>query len=297
MSPESKTGLKAGIAYALYAVLALAGFAVLLFPSKEIGAYVARRAEAALPGVKVEIGAVSPAFPWGVTLAPVRLSSNRPASDATDAPAAVLDQVRLTPRPLSLLGDRPVADFRVSAYEGAMTGTVSRDRKTTEPVSVDATFSGIRLERIEALARLLKGQVVSSVKGAASGTLTGGTKGMESVVTLSDVKAGLESPLVPITELGFSSVKTKMTLDANRRLTLTEGTATGPQADVTLTGTVDLRFPPGGSELNLSGTLTPHPPLLKELGGAGTLLFGGKRQGGLPFTVAGTPDHPRIAPR
>ncbi|PID73595.1 MAG: type II secretion system protein GspN [Desulfobacterales bacterium] len=262
-------------------------FTWIQFPSGEFRSWLAYRISQRLPGTEVTVGRLSPAFPAGIRISPLTVTR--------DGSRMVMDRAALHPVLTKLTGSVPEVKLDIELYGGRITGDLSVDRRKDSQARINAKWTGIRLDNIEPLQAALKDTLVTSLSGAADGTLSfaGRTGAVE--FKAADVQAKLNSPLIPLEQTIFSTVAGKFTLDS-RQMTIEALNADGPEAVVELTGTAALKKPMGKTRLDLSGKITARPELIRKLGGLGAAIFTGKAgRSGLSFRVRGEVDKPRFS--
>ncbi len=288
---------KKGIFYTFYTMIALAVFLYLLFPSEEIKKYLAFQVSNAGPGYALAIDRVRPAFPPGLLLESADLSEG-------ENPLLSIDEMRISPRLLSLLGSEPTFHFTGRLYSGTVQGEGSLvktnpEGERLERIRVDADLTEIHLEEIDPLQDLSPHSVSGIMAGKIRyfGNPASGTA--EADLTLSGCTVDFETPLFNLARISFTTIEAKLDLQDMRRLAVKECIARGNQLGGDISGAVTLTDPPENSTLDLSGTLKPHASLIAKLGeGVVSLLFRKSRgETAFPFRITGTLAQPQFALR
>lgn len=283
------------IFYPLYALIALGAFLYLLFPSEEIKKYLVFQVGAARPGYALTIDQVHPAFPPGL-----RLQS----ADLLEGEDRILsiDELRISPKLLSLLGSEPTFQFKGRVYDGVVQGMGSLlkgnpEGETPDRIRLDADLAGIHLEEIEAVQNLSIHAVSGNLDGKVRYLGNKASSAAEADVNISDCGIDFGTPLFNLTQVSFADISAKLHLQDMRELEIRECIAKGSQVGGEIAGAVTLRDPPENSVLNLSGTVKPHPSLIAKLGeGVVSLLFRKNRgETAFPFRITGTPARPQFA--
>jgi type II secretion system protein N len=286
---------KKGVFYALYTLVVLAVFLYLLFPSEEIKKYLAFKVSTARPGYALTIDQVRPAFPPGLRLESADLREG-------ENPVLTIDEIRISPRLLSLLGPEPTVDFTGRLYSGIFRGNGSLLKGNSEiegpdRIRVDADLTDIHLEEIEPLRNVS----IHSVSGNLTGKLrylgNPFSSTAEADLNLADCTIEFGTPLFNLAQISFAAIDAKLTLQDMKQLEVKECVAKGSQLGGDVSGAVTLRDPPENSALNLSGAVKPHASLVAKLGeGVVSLLFRKNRgETAFPFRITGTLAQPQFA--
>ena len=288
---------KKGIFYTLYTIIALAVFLYLLFPSEEIKKYLAFQVSNAGPGYALTIDRVRPAFPPGLLLESADLMEG-------ENPLLSIDEMRISPRLLSLLGSEPTFHFIGRLYSGTIQGEGSLIKGNPEVerldrIRVDADLTQIHLEEIDRLQNLSTHSVSGNMAAKIRYIGDPVSSTAEADVTCSECTVDFGTPLFNLAQISFSSIEAKLDLQDMRQLGVKECIAKGNQLGGDVSGDVTLTDPPENSTLNLSGTLKPHASLIAKLGeGVVSLLFRKNRgETAFPFRITGTLAQPQFALR
>ena len=110
MKPSSKIFL-----YCLYAIVALAFFLYIRFPSRIMKEILLNQLRQAQPEAHLSVDEISPTFPPGIKLAPLSVSY-------ADIPVIRMDELDVTPRLLSLFGNNKRFGLQGSLGDGQLQG-------------------------------------------------------------------------------------------------------------------------------------------------------------------------------
>ncbi|MFW5640416.1 MAG: type II secretion system protein GspN [Thermodesulfobacteriota bacterium] len=286
---------KKGVFYALYTIIVLTAFLYLLFPSEEIKKYLAFKVSTARPGYALNIDQVRPAFPPGLRLASADLLEG-------ENPVLTIDEIRISPRLLSLLGSEPTVDFTGRLYSGIFRGNGSllegnSETEGPDRIRVDADLTDIHLEEIDPLRNMSTHSVSGNLTGKIRYLGNPVSSAAEADLNVADCTIEFGTPLFNLAQISFAAIDAKLTLQDMKQLEVKECVAKGSQLGGDVSGAVTLRDPPENSTLNLSGTVKPHTSLVAKLGeGVVSLLFRKNRgETAFPFRITGTLAQPQFA--
>lgn len=262
-----------------------------LFPAETFKGYLAFKAAQNHPDVSLRIGEIAPRFPPGLRLQAISVAYN-------GSELAAVDALDVTPDYLALLGLHPRLHFDGRAYAGRLTGDVALTTADgASAMTVAARLAGLQTAEM-ALIERLSGR---KVHGTLAGTLELRREGTTApqgtaVLTLSNGKVDLLTPLFDLDSIAFKTVDAELTLDPGR-LRINRCDVRGPQLDAAFSGAVTFKAPVGESGLNVNGTVSPHAVLMARLRKSlpGNLLStagaGGKR---FPVNFTGTLEAPEF---
>lgn len=281
--------MKKRLLYSLYILSVTAFFVYYLFPSEQVKKYILFKFAEANPQFNLKIDRIKPAFPPGLKFYTVSLFQNdKPLFDAED--------MKITPELLSLVGPEPAFSFKSKTCQGIVTGKATLIKKAgdknpdSRQIAVDAKLSGIHIKDIKAVQNA---PYYKSLSGTADGTVTyQPSQGMIAELAIKDCVVELATPLFSLGNLTFKTIDADMTMDSSRKIQIKQLDVKGTQASGTVSGTAELKTPPGKSALNLKGTIKPHPELIAALGPAALIFKTGAGEKGLPFKIGGTLESP-----
>jgi type II secretion system protein N len=284
--------LRAGLAYSFYVVVLGAFFVYFLFPAEAVNRYIVARAAAVRPDVRLTIDDVAPVLPPGLKLQRVTIAQNN--VELLRAP-----EVRLYPRWLSLLGNRPSLEYTAVAGLGKIRGAASvSGSETGRQIRMDADLQSVRMEKLG----MLRPFADYRLEGAISGKIRyfkGRKQTADVRMTVSGVSVAPSRPVLGLRKLRFDNVRTEATLE-ERNLKVSRVTLTGEQINGELTGNVVLGRRLADSRLSLEGTLQLN---LRGSGAQPSSRTGGSDGGELslagrvPVRIRGTLANPRVSLR
>lgn len=215
------------------------------------------------------------------------------------------EHIKVAPGLMSLFRPETVLFFKGKSYDGTWEGKASLVKSDTDSrvqiAGADAVLSGIQIKKISAIqtspdydiSGILNGNITHNSSEASEKTTD--TKFVisdcEIELSMSDSKLGLLAPVLKSKKFIFKTINADITIDNNRKLQIKECIAKGDQANVDLTGSIDLKTPVEKSVLNLTGSISPHPSFIADLGSAAALIF---REGSFPLRIRGTFKNPKL---
>lgn len=284
-------GVKAAFLYIGYAVLAFLALCYLLFPGKTAGHIMAQRLNAITPGLQVELSPVK-------LVPPLELRTKTPVLTFPNQRAITLDSLTLSPKPFTLFRSSKSVDFRIGAFNGVVTGTVTAPSGAPPSgMTLAAKLASLEFNALHYGNTVMDLQADFKLDGTLAYTpgqpLPGTADG---VFLLSNLKTELHTPLLEqlnLSEFKFTSVEIACTLRKNR-LEITRLDAKGEQLTMALTGTCLINPLMEKSRLNLKGKIQPSPSFVAAFAGFSSvaMLFDDKKNGGIPFTLSGTVEKP-----
>lgn len=284
-------GVKTTFLYIGYAVLAFLVLCYLLFPGKTAGRIMAQRLNNITPELQVELSPVK-------LVPPLELKTINPVLTLSNGKAITLGSLTLSPKSFTLFSSRKDLDFRIEAFNGVVTGTVSVPSGTSPSgITLVSTLAGLEIKSLHygntAMDILADFKLNGTLAYTPGQPLPGIAKG---VFHLSDLKTELYTPVLEqlnLSEFNFTSVEISCTLQ-NNRLEITRLDAKGAQFTMALTGTCLLNPSMEKTRLDLKGKIQPSPSFVTAFAGLSsvTMLFEDKKNGGIPFTLSGTVEKP-----
>ena len=284
-------GVKAAILYIGYAVLAFLVLCYLLFPGKTAGRIISQGLNDITPKLQVALSPVK-------LVPPLKLKTLNPVLTLSNGKAITLDSLTLSPKPFTLFRSTKDLDFRIEAFNGVVTGTVSAPSGALPSgMTLVSTIAALEITSLHYGNTLMDVQADFKLDGTFGYTpgqpLPGTAKG---VFHLSNLKTELYTPLLEqlkLSEFKFNSVEITWTLLKNR-LEITRLDARGEQLTLALTGTCLLNPLMENSRLNLKGEIQPGPSFVAAFAGLSSvaMLFEDQKNGGIPFTLSGTVEKP-----
>jgi len=275
----------------LYIVVILIFFLYRGFPSDGIKNYVAHQLSQISPQIDVTIDRIAPALPPGLRLFNVDLYHQKQIWGR-------FDNIKIRPHLFSLFGSAKAFTFTADAYDGKIKGDAEIETKSPgAQVDVKASFSGIRVQDVEAI------KVISEhdVSGIMNGTFTFETEArnqnLKGNLLLSDVRVDLTIPIFNQGYLTFNDVTADVELK-NNNLTIQSCRLKGKQLDASVSGSIRLNRDFSQGVLNLDAMVSPHHMLLaavKESLPFGFLKGVKDKDKGFKFKIRGTTDAPQFS--
>jgi len=284
--------MKKKLAYTGYIIGVTVLCLYFLFPADDVTSYVNYKINAISPNVKWTLQGLKPGFPPGVTLESLEASRG-------DKKLVRLDQVKLSPSLFSFLTKDKTIRVTGDFCDGGMDATVAFSGITASPkIEVHGTFEDVQISQIPAL----KEVKIFQTSGIAEGTMAFSNKEDPAGIGNAQIKiteSGIQftPALFGIGQVTFKNVDADMAL-AGQTLTLKRLDIDSREVSGKATGSLTLMRPMEKSQVTLTGELTPHPGIIKQLGDQFPveLMEGMKtKTGGIPFRVYGTLDQPNFS--
>jgi type II secretion system protein N len=281
---------KTRISWAIYIICAALFFLYYLFPSDAVKEYLADRLNQANPNLTVAIGALKPAFPAGIKLHDVIVYHRGTA-------AADFENLKISPKILSLFFDKTHLAFNGNAYGGKLTGQVDIIKNSpVGQVMIDADLEGIQVNRLEALNTVSTHRISGILDGTLAYRAKVPNQTLRGNLTLSDGQIEFSAPVLNQNVFTFNTIDAELELNG-RVLTIKSCQIEGNQLDADIAGSIKLTGRSAKKMLNLFGTVKPHPALLAKLGKNIATLVTSTKAGdrGFSFKITGSVDSPRYA--
>lgn len=243
------------IGYGVYIITIALFFMYTLFPSEALTAHLAQRLSGGRPDLTVTVDQVKPVFPPGLKLRPVRYTRD-------GQPLFEMSQMSVRPELMSLLKKGTVYTFDGRAYDGRIVGEAGPfDSETGRATRLKARLSGLRIEGIPAVSRL----VPQRLNGRLDGQVSMNDQGhLDASLTVAKARVQLERPLFGLDGLNFASIHADLVYDG-RQISVKRCTLKGSEMEGVIEGSI--RLDEGGrrATLNLKGTVSPYHALLAKL--------------------------------
>ncbi len=287
---------KKRLLYFIYIIAVTALFIYYLFPSDAVKKHLAFNFNRANPDFNIKIEFIKPAFPPGLTLYNVSLYHlNDLLFD--------VKQIKIIPDLLSLFSTKMTFSFKGKTYEGILEGNGALIKKSGiknpgiknidgRKIILKTKLYGINIKNISALQRLAGREITGILDGSFSFDNRKSTGILRADINISDCEVELLLPVFDLKRVAFTDIKTKAVIN-NKKIQINECIIKGSQADGRISGSVNLKNPPGQSVLNLTGTIKPHNLLIENLQKSfpvKSLLKSG--EDGLSVRLSGTIDQP-----
>jgi type II secretion system protein N len=245
---------RALLGYILAGIAMLALLLYLRFPGEAVNNYVKAVAAVRFPGMLLSIDTVQPAVPPGIGLVNV-------TAGFRVRPEATLHADLLAVRPgwLSLFRGRFAFLLAAEGYGGEARGSVDyADLFSLQgPLSAEANFREIRIEKCAWLRDALARQITGALKGSVSfsgtaGALNNGTGNLD--FTLTNGTYQLLESLFGFDRIDFSKVDAKISF-RNNAMKITGLTLNGEKLRVSLKGNILFADDIRESQIDLNGTI------------------------------------------
>jgi len=235
-------------------------FIYFLFPSDAVIGYIKKKLSNINPILSISTDRVRPVFPPGIRLYAVRFYH-------TDRSLFFAEKIDVTPGLLSIFQKKTILFFKGKAHEGILKGKVEISGDAGgHHVNINTQLSGIETSDITALREFAGFKITGRLDGNIAydgGMNTGGSGSAKLVVSNGSIEPVL--PLLVPGVLNFKSLEADLTVK-DRLMQIKQCTVNGNQMDARFSGAITLKTPHGESELDLKGTLMPHPAVFDASG-------------------------------
>jgi len=274
--------MKKWLSYILYIVVVTIFFLYYLFPGEAFTSYVNNHINGLLPGYKISTEQAMPSFPPALKLkSPAIYNQNKPIIGA--------DQLKIRPAYLSLLSGNKTFFIDGLAYDGHLEGSADIAFNSKPKLNLNLAFSGIQISQIQSLREFVAYEITGAARGKFfyNNSKANNDKG-NAEITISDSSIKFNPSLFGIDQVSFTTIDAKFEM-INRKITLNQFEVNGRQLSGDARGVINLTDPINKSRISITGTLKPHPTLIKEIGS----IFSKKmKNGGVSFRISGTLGHP-----
>ena len=282
---------KKRLLYFIYIIAITALFIYYLFPSDAVKKHLAFNFNKTNPNFNIKIDFIKPAFPPGLTLYNVSLYH------LTDLLFDV-KQIKIIPDLLSFFGTKTTFSFKGKAYEGILEGNGALIKKPGiknmdgHKIIVKTKLYGINIKNISTIQRLAGREITGILDGSFLFNNRESTGTLRADIHISDCEVELLLPVFNLKSVTFTDIKTKAVIN-NEKIQVNECIVKGNQADGRISGSVNVKNPPGQSVLNLTGTIKPNQKFIENLQKSFPVkLLLKTGEGGLPIRLYGTIDQP-----
>jgi type II secretion system protein N len=282
------------ILYFIYILAAAAFFIYYLFPSNAAKKYITNQLNKTRSDFSVSIDDIKTSFPPGLRLHDVGVNH-------LSVPFMRIKEIKIFPEILSLFRSKTAFCLQGSAYEGLFDGKAYVSGKQSDRrITVDMRLSDIQIRDIPMLRNLFSHEIGGILDGQVNYHSNGGFNGAGTAraeFCISGCTIDLPTPVFNLKNFIFKTIDTHVVLE-NQNLQIRECVIKGMQMDGKISGSILLKYPGGGSVLDLDGILNPHPSFLSNLeNNIPVNFFLKKRPGkkGLEFRIQGTFDRPELS--
>lgn len=285
--------IKKIVAYTLYIIGITAFFLYILFPANTVKTYIEYKIAEISPGVGIDIDAIHPGFPPGLSFSDANILYR-------NEPAVRMDNAWFAPAYLSLLSAGRGVNFSGAIANGKVDGAIIMQASGDNPLAITRMhFEDIDIKEVKLLRLLYPARFAGLANGRldyrGAAPATGQPAGTGSTeLTISGVKIDFEKPLMGLNGLAFSRITADAEME-NDQMTINRIDMEGVQFSASGSGTLSLRHPVASSRIDLKGVITLHPELMRSVG---TLLPRQYRKNDeIAVRITGTITDPRYSLR
>lgn len=293
MAPDAKN--KKWLGYALYVVLVTAMLLYYLFPAQAVEEFLDNSVSRINPEFAFKAEKIRPWIPAGL-----RITAGKIYLSNTPDPAVFkTDSFFIGPQILKLVKGEYSFDLDGKAYKGDINGTLHFTGAEKDVFASEITFRNFALAEYNFLTEKFKHRLSGNLSGEiAYSNKSAGTAGGSGRLDLRlrDGRLQFSVPLFNISSLDLQSIKLEAELN-RRQITIIKAELAGPEANGSMTGSIQLQKDISLSQLNLKGTLEPLPEFYKNHPEIRELLKAMKKRvkrGQYFFTLTGTLGDPKF---
>ena len=285
--------LKPLLLYILFFMVVCIVFIFLLFPQREVSAYLSRSVTDSNPDIQVSIDTVRPGFPFKLKFDNTRLVLGKNMQIVPDSFGVSLDIFSIFNNEKHI---KIVSDF----YQGSVKGRLRLDNTNFLLFSVpELSMSGVKISDFKyntdladiALSCELNGEYkqIEAADKADSGQGTLHIRNFSAKMNQSLFNT-LNLPVID-----FSDIELEFTRHL-KEITLTQCTAKGSIIYLKLKGNIGIVFPVEEIRLNLTGVILPDSPYLAKFVNSAALkaVIKNMSKDGIKFNIKGTLKDPKI---
>ncbi len=275
--------------YTLYAVIVTLFFVWYLFPSEYFAEYIERSITAYGKDVSVEIEGANPAFPTGVKLTGLKVTT-------TLVQSVPIDYIKVRIGVISLIKLDPVIYFSAGLFGGTIKGSVKIPERNIKNLSVDdVSVKGIDTALCARFFEAyLPGFSIAGIIDADGSYATSGRQSNGKInVLIKQLSVKPDKPFLTLASLSFTEITAQIQVK-NKRIHIEECDIDGNEFDGSIKGSVIVKAPLNRSVLRLSGKFKPEKEFAEKM--PLQLVFKKKVKYGdeLPFKISGTIKKPRL---
>ncbi|MGM0787440.1 MAG: type II secretion system protein GspN [Thermodesulfobacteriota bacterium] len=277
-------------AYTLYVAALAVFFLYVCFPEETVTRYAEQRISSTLPGLHAAVGSIRPGFPPSMKANDIQIRYR-------DSGAFLFERVSVTPGYLGLITAKRVFNINAEAAGGSLRASIATGQGSSgTDLSLESRLGDLRMEEFNPVLSEITNR---SIEGRLEGRIDyNGSADMEgngsAVFTLRQGRVQLNQPFFGIKEIEFRQAEAEMESE-NRRVEISDFTLEGRQFSAEASGRIMLAVPAETSRIRMSAVISPHPALLKSIGGALPQQYRGKEE--IPVQITGTLGRPGISIR
>lgn len=284
--------MKKKLAYTGYVIGVTVLCLYLLFPTEAVTSYINYKINAMSPDLKWSLQGLKPDFPLGLSAGQMELFQK-------EKKMIQVENLSMAPSLISLLTSEKSVHISGNACDGKVDAKVAVSTGASPPgIDLNATFDGVQIAKIPALAELKMFEVAGAAKGTVTFSRNGNGAGKGNVqIAIGESHIQFTPALFGIGQVGFKTINAELGLDG-QMLTLKRLDIDSRDVSGNAGGSVTLGNPIEQSRINITGELTPHPGMIKKLGNQFPvdLIAGMKtKTGGIPFRISGTVEQPNFS--
>jgi len=281
--------------YTIYAAAVFGVFLYFCFPGESIRRQITHRIEQGLPGWEIAMGGLSPLLPPGLRMDQVVISQK-------GQPLVAIERIEIRPTLLTLFPAQTAFHVNGRARGGVFQAIISlmpeADLGGALSISTEITLNAIQSEQFEALKKNLGIQMSGPISGVIRYKKhpKNGESG-DAQINIAPCQVRLDLPVVDVKELTFAQVDATLSLQNNRHIEISEMAARGNQINADAKGSVIVNIPISKSNINISGSLKPHPSFMAKLGSNIMMLLPQSKSGNgaIPFRIKGALEAPKFS--
>jgi type II secretion system protein N len=285
--------LKPVMLYILFFIAVFIVFVFILFPQKQVAAYLSRSLTDQDSTIRLTIDNVRPGFPFKLKFENTKIMLGRNTQIIPDSFDVFFDIS-------SILNKDKYIKITSGVYQGSVKGRLRLD--STHPFLFSAPqffMSGIKINDFRYKTDLAD-IVLSCELGGEYNQIEAEDKtdSGQGKIHIRNFSAKMNQSLFNMLNLpviDFSDIELEFT-QRLKSVTVIQCTAKGPSVNIKLKGNIDIAFPVQESRLNLTGTILPDSPYLAKFVNVPALKAMAKSisKHGIKFNIKGTLKNPKI---
>lgn len=286
--------MKKRLSYIFFGIVVAVFFLYYLFPKETVKDYFDFQVYRHNPDFRLSMDDLRLSYPPYITVSDVTLYH-------LQKPIITVPSARIRPGWATIFDQGTITAFKGTIHEGRFSGRIAREGDEAKAsIAAMVDLDGIQLEDIDGLRLIpkvsLSGRVTGNVRHQNDGPSFG--QG-QAELTFSDCLFQLADAPLDIKSLSFSRIELELVIQ-DRKLSVKRLEMTGTQLNARFDGEVALTYPLNRSRLNLKGTVQLHAEFMAGLKKKiPAPLWPNKQspQNGLPISISGTVQNPRLGIR
>ena len=286
--------------YILFFMAAVFVFAFLLFPGKEVAAYLSQSLKS--KNLQLRIDTVKPVFPFKLKFENTKffIGQEIEGLGINQGTQIVPDSFTVSFSPVSIFKEEKKIQFESEFYQGSVNGRLRLN--SMDPFSfsdAEALMAGVKISDFRYTTDLADITLACELNGEYKETESGDKKASgRGSLLIQHFSAKMKDSLfnrLSLPQVDFSEIKIDFIQDP-KIVTIEQFAGKGPIINVKLKGQIEIVFPVQKSRLNLTGVIQPDSPYLAKFVNMTPLrsMVKNIKKEGIKFTIKGLLENPEI---